>query len=198
MRGVCRITCFFEDIAHERFIKTIVERAGQEIGMRMEVSVRSATHGSRVWRELEQYLKDIQKRVEPMPDVLVVVTDGNCQKEMQVRKRIQGLTSKYSFPDECVVCAIPNPHIERWYLEDQQALTGVISRSKPKKLRYKCERDWYKQALVEAIRKAGIEPLLGGAEYGDEIARMLNPSKLDRSFRNFWDELRRVLKSYAH
>jgi len=192
MRGVCRITCFCEDVAHERFIKTIIERAGQQIGIQVEINVRSATHGSRVRRELEQYLRDIKEKVEPMPDVLVVVIDGNCQKEMQVRKDIQGLTSKYGFPDEWVICAIPDPHIERWYLEDQQALVQVIPNAKPPKLSYKCERDRYKRALVETIRKAGIEPLLGGAEYGDEIAQSLNPSRLDRSFRNFWNELQRL------
>ncbi len=195
MRDVCRIICFFEDVAHERFIKTIIKRVAQQVGIQAKISVRSATHGSRVWRELEQYLRDIKKKAEPMPDVLVVVIDGDCQKEMQVRRRVQGLTSKYGFPNEFVVCAIPNPHIERWYLEDQQALVQVIPNAKPQKLRYKCERDWYKRALVETIRRAGIEPLLGGAEYGDEIARSLNPSRLDPSFRNFWDELCSVLRS---
>ena len=192
MRGVCRITCFFEDFAHERFIKTIIKRTGQQAGIQAEISVRSATHGSRVWRELEQYLRDIKEKFEPTPDVLVVVIDGNCQKEIQVRKRIRELTSKYGFPHEYVVCAIPDPHIERWYLEDQQALVRVIPNAKPQKLSYKCERDRYKRALVETIRKAGIEPLLGGAEYGDEIAQSLNPSRLDRSFRNFWNELQRL------
>jgi hypothetical protein len=192
MRSTCRVTCFFEDVAHERFIKTIIKRVAQQVGIQAEISVRSATHGSRVWRELEQYLRDIKAKAEPMPDVLVVVIDGDCQKEMQVRRRVQGLASKYGFPNEFVVCAIPNPHIERWYLEDQQALVQVIPNAKPQKLRYKCERDCYKRALVETIRRAGIEPLLGGAEYGDEIARSLDPNRLDRSFQNFWDELRRI------
>jgi hypothetical protein len=197
VRSACKIICFFEDVAHERFIKTIVERAGQEIGIRTEVSMRNATHGSRVWRELEQCLKDIQKGVEPMPDVLVVVIDGNCQKRTRVSERIRTLASRYDFPDERVVCAIPDPHIERWYLEDQKALVQVIPNAEPRKIRYKCERDRYKRVLMETIRKAGIEPLLGGAEYGDEIAWTLDPRRLDRSFRNFWDELRRILKSYA-
>jgi hypothetical protein len=192
MRSTCRVTCFFEDVAHERFIKTIIKRVAQQVGIQAETSVRSATHGSRVWRDLEQYLRDIKAKAEPMPDVLVVVIDGDCQKEMQVRRRVQGLASKYGFPNEFVVCAIPNPHIERWYLEDQQALVQVIPNAKPQKLRYKCERDCYKRALVETIRRAGIEPLLGGAEYGDEIARSLDPNRLDRSFQNFWDELRRI------
>jgi hypothetical protein len=192
MRSTCRVTCFFEDVAHERFIKTIIKRVAQQVGIQAEISVRSATHGSRVWRDLEQYLRDIKAKAEPMPDVLVVVIDGDCQKEMQVRRRVQGLASKYGFPNEFVVCAIPNPHIERWYLEDQQALVQVIPNAKPQKLRYKCEQDCYKRALVETIRRAGIEPLLGGAEYGDEIARSLDPNRLDRSFQNFWDELRRI------
>jgi hypothetical protein len=194
MRGICRVTCFFEDVAHERFIKTVIERAQKEVGIQAEISVRNATRGSQIWVELEQFLWDMQKGVETMPDVLVVVIDGDCQKK-EVRKRVQELTSRYGFPHNRVVCGVPDPHIERWYLEDQQAFVQVIPNSKPRKLPYKCERDWYKQELVRSIREAGIEPLLGGAEYGDEIARSLHPSRLGPSFRNFWDELRSVLRS---
>jgi hypothetical protein len=194
MRGTCRVTCFFEDVAHERFIKTLIERAKGQLGIQAEISVRNATRGSQIWVELERFLRDMKKEVESMPHVLVVVIDGDCQKK-EVRKRVQGLTSRYGFPHNRVVCGVPDPHIERWYLEDQQAFVQVIRNSKPRKLRYKCKRDWYKQELLKTIRGAGIEPLLGGAEYGDEIARALHPSRLDPSFRNFWDELCSVLRS---
>lgn len=90
-----------------------------------------------------------------------------------------------------LVFAIPNPHIERWYLEDQGAWVQVLPGARAKKIKYKCERDRYKNELKKAIRAAGVEPLLGGAEYGEEIAKALNSQQLDRSFQDFWRDLRR-------
>jgi hypothetical protein len=50
--------------------------------------------------------------------------------------------------------------------------------------------------LVETIQRAGIEPSLGGAEYGAEIAQKLNPERMDESFRDFWKELLRVMRKW--
>jgi hypothetical protein len=61
MRDKCVVICFFEDIAQEKFIKAIVKRASQEVEKNVQVKVRSATHGSRVWNEFELYLKDIKE-----------------------------------------------------------------------------------------------------------------------------------------
>jgi hypothetical protein len=195
MRDKCVVICFFEDIAQEKFIKAIVKRASQEVGKNVQVKVRSATRGSRVWNEFELYLKDIKRGLEPMPDILVVVIDSDCKGRNVVVNRIKQLAKGYGFPVDRVVCAVPEPHIERWYIEDQSALKRVISEVNVQKVGYKCERDRYKRALEDAIRKAGVEPLLGGAEYGDEIASCLDPGRLDKSFKEFWDELRRVLKN---
>jgi hypothetical protein len=86
--------------------------------------------------------------------------------------------------------------MERWYLEDQRALSEVIPGVNYQKLKEKCERDWYKRALVETIQRAGIEPSLGGAEYGADIAQKLNPERMDKSFQDFWKELLRVMRKW--
>lgn len=35
----------------------------------------------------------------------------------------------------------------------------------------------------------------GGAEYGEEIAARLDPDRMDDSFKDFWQDLRRALRS---
>lgn len=189
MNHTLQVVCFFEDIAHERFITALIKRAAEEQNVIPAIKVLNATHGSRMWKEFRQYLRDLKAQVTPLPDVFIVVKDGNCQKATEVVRKIEDEVKRASVPIPRLVCAVPDPHIERWYLEDQQAFKKVLSRAQPKKLRYKCGPDRYKRALIEAIRAAGVEPLLGGAEYGEDIAKVLDPSRLDRSFKTFWKVL---------
>lgn len=187
-----RVQCFCEDVAHENFIKSLIERAAQQKGVQVDIAMQGATHGSRVWNELKAYLDLLGKRRANYPDVLVIVLDSDCKKRSEVKNKVMDLIAKrrLNIP---VVCAVPEPHIERWYLEDQRAFREVLPKATPKKLSYRCERDRYKQALREAIRAADIEPLLGGAEYGGDIARALDPKHMDDSFKAFWEELLRAL-----
>lgn len=188
-----RVVCFCGDVAHERFIQEIIHRAAERKGTAVDIQMRNATHGSRVWTELRQYLREVKVFPQPLPDVLVVVADGNC-KAARVRSEIDQEVRRVFPTKPDLVCAVPDLHIERWYLEDQRALKKVIRNAKPRKLSYKCDRDRYKQALKDAIRAAGIEPALGGAEYGEAIARNLDPRRLDASFRTFW---RGILSAFS-
>ncbi len=191
-----RVVCFCEDIAHERFVRAIIQRAAEEVrSTPVEIQVLNATHGSRVWREFQQYLREVKADQKLLPEVLVIVIDGNCKKAAQVRRAVEEEVEKMGLAIPHLVCAIPDPHIERWYLEDQRALKSILPRAKPEKLpSKKCERDRYKQALKNAIRAAGVEPSLGGAEYGEDVAKALEPSRLDDSFKNFWRDLLAALK----
>lgn len=195
MNHTLQVVCFFEDIAHERFITALIKRAAEQQNVTPAIKVLNATHGSRMWKEFRQYLRELEAEVTPLPDVFIVVMDGNCQKATEVVRKIEDEVKKVSVTLPRLVCAVPDPHIERWYLEDQQAFKKVLPRAQPpKKLRYKCEHDRYKRALIEAIRAAGVEPLLGGAEYGEDIAKVLDPSRLDRSFKTFWRDLCSALR----
>lgn len=173
-----RVQCFCEDVAQENFIKSLIERAAQQKGVQVDIAMQGATHGSRVWNELKAYLDLLGKRRANYPDVLVIVLDSDCKKRSEVKNKVMDLIAKRKL-NIPVVCAVPEPHIERWYLEDQRAFREVLPKATPKKLSYRCERDRYKQALREAIRAADIEPLLGGAEYGGDIARALDPKHMD-------------------
>lgn len=190
-----RVVCFCEDIAHERFVRALIQRAARVKGTPVEIRMLNATHGSKVWLEFRQYLREVKAGQESLPDVLVVVIDGNCKTAAQARRIVEEDVEKVGLAIPHLVCAVPDPHIERWYLEDQQALKSILPGAKPEKLPYKCERDRYKRALKEAIRAAGVEPSLGGAEYGEDVAKALEPSRLDDSFRSFWEDLLAALGS---
>ena len=198
-----QVVCFCEDIAHERFIRALIQRAATLTGTPVEIQMLNATRGSRVWSEFRQYLREVKKGQKSMPDVLVIVMDGDCKKAARVRrndrkdvrKDVRKEVQKMGLAIPHLVCGVPDPHIERWYLEDQQALKSILPGAKPEKLSYGCERDRYKRALKEAIRAAGVEPSLGGAEYGEDIARALEPDRVeDDSFKDFWEDLLAALK----
>ncbi len=190
-----QLVYFFEDMAHERFICALVRRAAQAKGVEIEEHILNATHGSKVWKELRQFLRELAQAQMGFPDVLIIVIDGNCRGHRQVQREIvrEIENARVKIPIQQVVCAIPDPHIERWYLEDQHALASALPGAHIQKPRYKCERDRYKNALKAAIRHAGVEPILGGAEYGADVARALEPSRMDRSFRAFWQNLQKAL-----
>ena len=189
-----QVVCFCEDIAHERFIRALIQRAANVRGTPVEIQMLNATHGSKVWPEFRQYLREVKKGQKSVPDVLVVVMDEDREKAARVRRNVGKEVQRMGLAIPHLVCGVPDPHIERWYLEDQQALKLILPGAKPEKLPYKCERDRYKQALKEAIRAAGVEPSLGGAEYGEDIARALEPNRLDDSFRDFWQDLLAALR----
>ena len=77
------------------------------------------------------------------------------------------------YPGEIVV-AIPEPHIERWYLADPRAVGAVLGATDDRPVpRGRCQRDLYKRRLREAFRhvsKGSVDPPLGGIEYGEDIA----------------------------
>jgi len=196
MSRVCTVVCFFEDIAHEAFITELVLRAAKAQGKVVEIDTRNATGGAKVWGDLKAFLRDLGSATGT-PDILVVVVDGNCnpkQKQQQVKQLLQSQT----LPIPRYVIGVSDPHIERWYLEDTNALPQVFPGAKPNPPHYKCQKNLYKNALKDAIRAATrMEPLLGGAEYGKDIASNLDPftiSGRDPSFRHFWTDLNNALK----
>ena len=42
----------------------------------------------------------------------------------------------------------------------------------------KCEKQRYKRLLAKAVLDAGIQPLLGGIEYAEELADKLNVQRV--------------------
>ncbi len=193
-QSAVQVVMFLEDIAHEKLLRGFVNRAATELGVPIQIRVRNATHGSRVWPELRQTIQAIQKGKDPLPDLFLVAIDANCKGFQTVRHQIEQELEPLSIP---LVCAIPDPHIERWYLEDLKAWKQILPGAKPQQLSYKCEQDRYKKYLKECILAAGVKPTLGGAEYGLDLAQTIDVYQLgkqDPSFKHFWDELKSELK----
>jgi len=191
---------FLEDVGQEAFLQALVARIAQDVGIdkkQLRHDSRSTTGGKgRAITELRKFLRDVQGSRTSSFNVLVIAIDGNCQGYLEKRNELQDIVERSDYGG-AVVYAIPDPHIERWYLEDATALTQAIGVNiKPDTPRYKCERERYKNALREALKQAGVLPPLGGIEYAADIARTLDfytIGKADTSFKHFEDELRSCL-----
>lgn len=89
------------------------------------------------------------------------------------------------------VCAVPDPHIERWLLLDSAAFKEVLGKGCPAPDQ-RCERDRYKQQLLQAIRDTGRTPLLGGMEHAESLINAFDIARIahtDNSFGKLVSEL---------
>jgi hypothetical protein len=146
--------------------------------------------------DFKRFLHDAQKAMET--DLTVICIDGNCVGYNEKRRQLQGECDKAHFAKP-VVFAIPDPHIEHWYLLDQTALRQALGDKKltiqaPKD---KCERDLYKRLLEEACDRAEIPTTQGGTEFGPAIVAHLNLMQMARSqpaFKAFYEDARQKLQ----
>lgn len=186
------IDLFVEDRAHEEFLKALLQRISKQEGRAVALQVRAARGGhGRAMAELKLYQHSVLKAPEAfrMPDLLCVAIDANCQRFARARKDIEA-NLETSFQARTVV-ACPDPHIERWYLADPDAVERAIG-LKPKLGRKKCKRDFYKAALARAVRDAGHPATLGGIEFAREIVEAMDffrAGRVDRSLKHFLDEI---------
>lgn len=166
-----KIVLFVEDNGHKQFIealmKPMIERYNLEIEYKFDSTV--GRHGA-VIIGLKQYIRDMKHSKKGVPDLLIVATDGNCKGFQGRKQEIENAVKGF---DNELICAIPDPHIERWLLLDSAAFKKVLGKgcSAPTQ---KCERDLYKRLLLEAVRQAGIDPPLRGIEYTDRIVNAMN------------------------
>ncbi len=184
MTDSLHIGYFLEDIAQEKLITGVVQRVADQMGIQVAHDVRNATGGQgRVLTELRRYLADIRRGRIAEPPVLVVAIDGNCSSYQEKRRQIQQLVEQAEYSGT-VIYAIPNPHIECWYLADPDGFRAAISGSEPPPIpSRKCDRGWYKRALIEAFRTANIIPQLGGAEFADAIVANMALDRIQQSDR---------------
>lgn len=192
------INLFVEDYGHEQFIKAVLNRLALEFKLRLTIkssSVRGG-HGKAV-SELCEFIRDLQKDKKYMPDLIVVAIDCNCSKYNDVLKDIKQNTSEI---DCFTVCALPDPHIERWLLLDSAAFKSVFGKG-CKAPDYKCERYRYKNLLNSAIAEAGIQTFFGGLEWTEEIVNTMNLREMeqnDASLGNFLKDLKRKFNQWKH
>ncbi|ROQ90902.1 DUF4276 family protein [Desulfosoma caldarium] len=189
------IDLFVEDRAHEEFLKPLLFRIAAEEQVAVKVRVRSARGGhARAGKELQLFLRLIQKGVEECPDLFVVGIDGNCERFTKKRDQIATATGE-AIPAK-VIAACPDPHVECWYLADPDSFQQVVG-YRPTVGKTKCARDHYKTILANAVRQGGYPPTLGGIEFAAELVTAMDlyrASKNDPSLKAFLGDLRAKLR----
>lgn len=191
-----RIGLFAEDAGHEELLRALIVRIARERSLRASVrnvSVRGG-HGA-VIAELRGYVRELELGQAATLDLLVVATDSNCKGFVERKREIDEAVAGCPIP---VVLAIPDPHVERWLLLDSAAFRIAVGRGcdAPD---YKCDRHKYKDLLLEAVRAAGVTPLLGGIEHAKAIAdamRLPAVERADPAFRRFLRSLRQELVAF--
>ena len=188
------INLFVEDRAHENFLTALILRFADEYNVKINIKASSVRGGhGKVITELKQYLRDLQHYKEDLPDLVIVGTDGNREGFSERKKAIDQVTSDFT---DLVICAIPDPHIERWLLLDPAAFKTVLGKGcqAPDQ---KFEKDRYKKLLIEAVLEAGLIPILGGIEHAADIVNAMDFQRVaqsDRSFRSFLRALQQRFK----
>ncbi len=188
------INLFVEDVAHEDFLTALIQRLADEYNAEINIKASSVRggHGT-VITELRQYLRDLQHNREDLPDLVIVGTDSNCKGLSEREKEIDQVTSNLT---GVVISMIPEPHIERWLLLDSEAFKVVFGKGcqQPDQ---KCERDRYKNMLLNAIYQATMTPPIDGIERVEELVNAMDLQRLkqsDTSIRRFLTALQRQFR----
>ena len=105
-------------------------------------------------------------------DIVVVAIDGNCRGYTETRKAVE--ESCGTELSVLLVCAVPDPPVERWLLLDSRAFKVVLGTGcdAPDS---KCDKERYKGVLASAVRSAsGSRPALGGLEFANDIVEQMD------------------------
>ena len=130
MADKIKVGYFLEDRGHEILLKAFVHRLAAEKGLEhrdWKDDVRAARGGKSI-EAFKQFLQDTRAFGENFPfDLLIVASDGNCNGYVEKRQQLSGYTQRSvrQFLDR-VVFAIPDPHIERWYMDDPQGFNRAL------------------------------------------------------------------------
>ncbi len=181
---------FVEDIAQEKFLTALLERMAVERQIRLKIRVRSARGGmAKVLSQLEGFVREVRRGVAVRPDGMVVCIDANCRGFLDRRKAIEARAGDLL---DLVIHAIPDPHVERWFLLDAEAFKEVLGKG-CKAPDAKCEKERYKQLLNDAVCAAGVQPSFGGVEYAEDIVAAYHIQRAadgDESFGRLVQEFR--------
>lgn len=193
------IAYFLEDAGHEAIIPPLMKRLIREEKKPtddFEHKLLSSRGGGSVVA-FKAFLEDAERNSLLAADLLVVASDGNCQGFAAKRNALLAIAPNQTYPR--VITAIPDPHVERWFLLDGSALKNAATLvHQPQLPAYKCEKGFYKKLLRSAFERGRVFPLLGGIEYGPEVAENMNlysSGKLDHGFKDFIDQGRDWLRT---
>jgi hypothetical protein len=190
------IALFVEDHAHHEVLKAFIGRFAREHGVEIKLDPRNVRRGyGAVIHELKQYLRDLYRGRGNYPDLVVVATDANCGGLNSRLREISEVTQRVPAR---VVCAVPDPHIERWLLVDSSAFKAVFGRGCTAPDR-KCDKSRYKKMLIDGILQTGRTPSLGGIEFAEDIIEAMdlkNAARHDPSLGRFLEQLRTAFEGW--
>ena len=178
-----------EDVGQELFIGALVRCLLIDLDVTPEIRVVTAQGGRpKLLNEVKIYQRALELNQRRLPDFIVISTDGNC--EGFIRRRddlLAALDEKYR---PFCVCAVPDPHVEKWFLADQGALRRVLGQGANLPA-HKCDKRFYKKLLEQTIVGAGQTVTLGGAEYAEDLIASAEIAALrtDASLQRFLDDL---------
>lgn len=189
---------FLEDQAHENFIIALTLRILEELERENCRVINAVGGSSRVLEEYEKFMRDYSKGKSENIDLLIVVIDSNTEGPINRIRKLEKIREKYKYFGP-ICFAIPDPHIERWYLLDNVAFGKAVEINTPGEISAPPRRrtkDYYKNILMQILGQNDIICLAGGSEYGGEIANLMDldlirrkPNK-DTNFIDFLDCLR--------
>ncbi len=193
-----KIVFFLEDTAQEAFIRAMVERLIRDESKNIndyDLQVLSARGGGSI-RAYKDFLKHAKRRNYQDADCLIVGSDGNCNGFTKRKQQLTKASNNLTHPT--IITAVPDPHIERWYILDSQALAraaGVTVQVVSPTV--KCDKNHYKNLLKKVFTDQNIVPPLGGAEYGELVANEMdiyNAGVTDHSLKDFIDQVKSWLR----
>lgn len=190
------VALFVEDDTHRQIIGPLVNRMAEEPSNAIRLQWRRAGRGhGTVVNERRTYIRGFARRGSPEPDLVIVVTGAICPGLNERTREIQRQARDASAP---LVFAIPDSSVESWLLLDGAASRTAVGRGcdAPEQER---ESVRCTQRLIEAIRDAGVTPILGGREYAEDIIREMNidrAAQADRSLARFVSDLRAKFREW--
>lgn len=193
-----RVHLYCEDSGHEQFTTRLLHRLARESVPPHELAIETISgrggHG-RAIQEFRAWQRRARKGGVAIPDLLVVVIDGNCGDWSTVLNQVRGEIDQVLFARSVVGC--PDPHIERWCLADPEAFAEVVG-APPLRDPGKCQRELYKRLLRESIEGAGQPILTNEMEYAPDLVDAMDLFRAGKNLpglRSFVQDLRGALRS---
>jgi hypothetical protein len=188
-----RIDLFCEDAAHEAFGRAFIERCAAEETLSVTLNVPTARFGlPRLKSEIAAF-QSVLRRASGVPDLLVVMVDANDVGVPRRKREIEDALDLTLLPE--VVIGLPDPYVERWFLADPASFKDHFGEA-PQIAPSRARPDW-KECLITALETAGEIVMQGGAEFADDIVRVMDLSRASRavpSLGTFASDLRAALR----
>lgn len=167
------VDLFCEDVGHEVVVGALLRRVAAECGVSVDIHTRSARGGvGRALTELKTWQRLRKGGVHFAPDLLVVALDANSKGVGARLKEVEKIVDRQYFLN--VVCACPDPYIERWLLADEGAVHRVLDVS-PGSAPDGASKARYKTHLRDVIERSGNLVLTTAVQdYGPELVEAMD------------------------